>query len=220
MDMKILILGATGRTGKLVLEQALKEGYRVNCLVRNPEKIKLQSESLTVFKGDTTHAEDLEKAIKDCEAVISTLNISRGSDFPWAPLRTPSDFLSNTMTQLVDVAQRHPTKRIIVCSAWGVAETKSDLPKWFKWFIDHSNIGIAYEDHERQEAILTNSDLDWTIIRPTGLTNSRKPKAVIESLNNQPKPKLTISRLSVAIYMLGALSKPQLIRKKVVVSNE
>ncbi|MEO0331023.1 MAG: hypothetical protein AAF223_04960, partial [Bacteroidota bacterium] len=46
---------------------------------------------------------------------------------------------------------------------WGVADSINDIPKWFRWFIDNSNIGVAYQDHERQEKILSKSSLDWTI---------------------------------------------------------
>ncbi|OEK00737.1 hypothetical protein BFP97_04080 [Roseivirga sp. 4D4] len=219
VNKRILLLGATGRTGRLVLEQALAEGYQVNCLVRSPEKIKIKSDSLDIFQGDTQNRDDLSKAIEACEAVISILNISRASDFPWAPLRTPKDFLSQTMSQLSTVAYEQGVNRIVVCSAWGVAETKADLPGWFRWFIDNSNIGVAYRDHERQEALLEASDLDWTIVRPVGLINSKKAKEVIESQNNQPKPKLLISRLNVAKYMINVLSKPKTSKMKVVIST-
>ncbi|MBO3697520.1 NAD(P)-dependent oxidoreductase [Roseivirga sp. E12] len=111
--MKILLLGATGRTGNLVLEQALATGHQVNCLVRSPEKVKIKHEKLTVFQGDTQNKTDLAKALEGCEAIISTLNISRTSDFPWARLRTPKDFLSKTMTQLIDLASNHNIKRVV-----------------------------------------------------------------------------------------------------------
>ncbi len=217
--MNILLLGATGRTGKLVLQLALEAGHEVNCLVRRPEKVKNRHDSLKVFQGNTQDKHDIIKAIQGCDAIISVLNISRTSDFPWAPLRTPKDFLSKTMNQLISVAHEQGLTRIVVCSAWGVAETKADLPGWFRWFIDNSNIGVAYRDHERQEVLLEASSLDWTIVRPVGLTNSKKPEQVIESQNNQPKPKLLISRLSVAKYMVDSLSKEENLKKKLVISS-
>lgn len=216
--MKVLLLGATGRTGKLVLDQAIKAGHEVNCLVRSPERVKTQHDSLQIFQGDTRDKANLVKAIEGCDAIISILNISRTSDFPWAPLRTPVDFLSKTMNQLITVAHEQSVSRIVVCSAWGVSETKPDLPGWFRWFIDNSNIGVAYRDHERQEALLEDSNLDWTIVRPVGLTNSKKLKKIIESQANVPKPKLLISRLNVARYMVETLNDLNSLRRKVVVS--
>lgn len=217
--MQILLLGATGRTGKLILEKALENGHRVHVLSRNTERIE-KCEGLKIFKGNPAIKEDLEKALSGCHAIISVLNISRNSDFPWSKLRTPKHFLSSVMKVLVPLAEEKGISRIIVCSAWGVAETKEDIPRWFRWFIENSNIGAAYADHERQEKILENSQLKWTIVRPVGLINSMKQQKVVESFNNTIKPGLTISRKSVADYMVESLNREHLFREKVVISGK
>jgi len=66
---------------------------------------------------------------------------------------------------------------------------------------------------------LKSSDLKWTIVRPTGLTNSKKGKKIIESKNNEPKPNLTISRRNVAQFMVNALSNDKLIKQTPVISE-
>lgn len=157
--MKILILGATGRTGKLVLKHALDNGYQVHCLARNSKRIRPQ-QGLTIFEGDANSHEDLKNAMTGCKAIISALNISRTSDFPWAKLRTPKTNLSDVMQKLTVIAKQEHIQRIVICSAWGVAETKKDLPFWFRWLIKYSNIGVAYKDHEKQEAILSSTNLN------------------------------------------------------------
>ncbi|MEQ9427004.1 MAG: NAD(P)H-binding protein [Cyclobacteriaceae bacterium] len=215
---KLLLLGATGRTGRLVLQNALAKGHAVNCLARNSNRIKPQ-EGLTIFEGNPINENDLNKALVGCETVISVLNISRKSDFPWSGLKTPKTYLSDVMEKLVSVAGEQGIKKVVICSAWGVAESKDDIPKWFKWFIDNSNISYAYKDHERQEQLLMASNLKWTIVRPVGLVNSKRQQLIRETFGNQPKPSLTISRQSVAIYMLDALKNDRLIGKKVVVSK-
>lgn len=217
--MNILLLGATGRTGKLALQKALERGHQVTCLARNTERIH-QNQNLTLVEGNPTHRQDLEKAIQGCNAVINVLNISRTSDFPWAPLRTPRNFLSEVMRNMIPIAEEHKVKRVTICSAWGTAETKQNLPGWFRWFIDNSNIGVVYTDHERQEELLQNSPLDWTIVRPVGLTNAKKKVNIWESFNIAPKPSLLISRSSVADYLLESLSRDDLIKKKVVISKD
>ncbi|MEI9911535.1 MAG: NAD(P)H-binding protein [Bacteroidota bacterium] len=93
--MRILILGATGRTGKLVAEQALQRGHTVHALVRDKNKVKLNHADLTLFEGQPADRAALANAMKGCEAILSALNISRTSDFPWAKLRSPKDFLSS-----------------------------------------------------------------------------------------------------------------------------
>lgn len=215
--MKILILGATGRTGKHLVQVALQKRYEVVCLVRYPEKVS-PAKYLKILKGNPINLEDLENAMQGCDAVISALNVSRTSDFPWAKLRTPKTYLSDVMSNVIAVAKKHTVKRVVICSAWGVLETRKDIPFWFRWMIDNSNIGAAYKDHERQEHLLESSDVMWTIVRPVGLVNSKKTQTIRESFDNTPKPSLTISRLSVARYMVESAENTMLIGKKVVIS--
>lgn len=216
--MKILLLGATGRTGKHVLTKALDNGHEVICLARNGSRIKTRK-NLIVVEGNPKNKQDLLQASLGCLAVISTLNISRTSDFPWSKLRTEKKYLSQVMQTLLAVAEQNKIPRIVICSAWGVSETKKDLPAWFNWFIDHSNIRFAYEDHERQEALLMQSTFDWTIVRPVGLTNSTKPQKILEVFDDATKPNLTISRQGLGAYLAEVLGQKELIGKKVVVSK-
>lgn len=216
--MNILVLGATGRTGRQVVKIALERGYRITCLVRDPSKIQA-SNNVHVIKGNPNNIEDLASALKNNSYVISVLNVSRTSDFPWAPLRTPKTYMSEVMSKLVELNEKGTIERVILCSAWGVLETKKDLPFWFRWLIDKSNIGAAYRDHERQERVLDSSALNWTIVRPVGLTNAKKNQKIQESYHNDLRPKLTISRKSVANYLLDSLKKDTMIGKKVVISK-
>ena len=202
-----------------MLKEALEKGYQVNCLARKSERIE-KVDGLKIFEGDPINEDDLNRAVSGCSCVISVLNISRKSDFPWARLRTPKTYLSNVMSNLIPIANYHKVKRISICSAWGVAETKNDIPKWFKWLISSSNIGLAYKDHERQERIVSDSDIDWTIVRPVGLTNSKRKEQIKETFGNAPKPGILISRKSVATYLLESLENDLLIKRKVVISKE
>jgi putative NADH-flavin reductase len=219
MNMKILLLGATGRTGKHVVNEALCKGYELNCLVRNRQQVSSHA-LLTIMEGTPEKPSDLENAIQGSDAIISVLNVSRKSDFPWAPLRSPKTLLCDVMKSLIPLATKHNVKRIVICSAWGASETKKDIPAWFRWFIDHSNLRFTYKDHERQEELLIRSNLSWTIVRPVGLTNAKKNQEIMESFDNEPKPKLTISRASVAQYLVDALERENLIQKKVVISGK
>ncbi len=217
--MTILILGATGRTGKHLLEQALHKGHNVHVLVRDKNKLSLSSVMMTIFEGTPTDPDILEKAMTGCDAVLSSLNISRGTDFPWSELRTPKDFLSTTMKNIISVTGKLGIKRIIVLSAWGVNETKNEIPGWFRWFIDHSNIKYPYLDHGIQEDLIKVTELDWTVLRPAGLSNSKKEKEVKISFNAIPKPGLLISRRNVAKFMLTILEENSYIRQMPTISS-
>ena len=215
---KILLLGATGRTGKELVPLALEKGHSLRCLVRDSSKMPVKDQRLEVLQGNPGDKNLLSSAMEGADAVISVLNISRRNDFPWAALRTNKNFLSDVIGKVTEIATQQSVKRLIVCSAWGVADTRPHLPGWFRWLIDNSNIGVAYRDHERQEELVKQSNLDWTIVRPVGLTNSSKNEEMIISFDNQPKPTFTISRRSLASFMLEVLHKPEFIGKTPTIS--
>ncbi len=220
--MRVLILGASGRTGKYILEAALAKGYEVNCLVRNPKKfLAYQANAqVSIIEGTPASLDDLARAAEDCEYLVSALNISRRSDFPWARLRTPKHFLSEVMQNILKLAEAQKFQKITICSAWGVNETFKEIPWWFQLLIKYSNIGVAYRDHERQEALLDKTDyLNWTVVRPVGLINRGKMKELRLSFNNQPKPLLTVSRKEVGYFILDSLTQSEFDYKKPVLSS-
>jgi uncharacterized protein YbjT (DUF2867 family) len=220
MKNKILLLGSTGRTGKWLLEELLAKGYQVNILIRDATKISIQSDLLTVFEGTPAKMDDLERAFEGCTVVFSALNTARTSDFPWAKLRTPKDFLAKVIQNIIKLSKSYSIESVIVISAWGVAETRKDIPFWFRWTIDFSNIKYGYWGHEQQEKLLINSDLNYTIIRPVGLTNAEKSKPIIVTKNNTPKPNLLISRKNVAIFMVGILENLKAFSRQILTISE
>jgi uncharacterized protein YbjT (DUF2867 family) len=217
MSERILILGASGRTGKELCRQALQHGWQVNALVRQPARFSFSHPQLQIVEGTPADEHALNEAMLNCRAIVSALNISRTSDFPWSPLRTPRDFLSATMERILRIAPQHSINRILFTSAWGVAETRRDIPGWFRWFIEHSNIGVAYKDHERQEQLAAASPMEWTAVRPVGLLNGKGGKRVHVALDNSVRPRITIHRSDLAAFMLDALEKDLYIRQKPVV---
>jgi hypothetical protein len=173
-----------------------------------------------VYEGTPLNKFTLADAMKGCDAILSVLNISRLSDFPWSKLRTSKDFLSESMRHILEVARENKVKRIIITTAWGVSETYNDIPFWFRWLIRNSNIRYPYYDHGKQEQLLQSSNMDWTIVRPVGLTDSIKPREVKVTSDNQPKPSLTISRRNVALFILDALEKNLYQRQCPVISEK
>ena len=99
-------------------------------------------------------------------------------------------------------------------------ETRRDLPGWFRWCVEHSNIGIAYRDHERQEDLLRSAGVDFTIVRPTLLTGAREGRGIRVSRDNSPRPRLTISRRSVARFLIRMLADGDYSRQAVTISAD
>jgi len=216
-NMRVFLLGSTGRLGNEILKKLVLEKIHVQILVRDPKKINIESQYVSIFKGHPGNSADLDKAMYNCNVIISSLNISRNSDFPWAKLRTPVTLLSDTMTHLVDLTSKHSIEKIITISAWGVNESKSELPFWFKWIINNSNIKPGYSDHGKQEDILMKSNSNWTIIRPVGLSNSKRNKAPKISIDTKP-PNIMVSRKTVAKFVVDNLNNNTFNRKIVTIS--
>ena len=126
--MKILILGATGRTGRLVVEEALKQGYDLNVLVRDKNKRPCDTKSIKVYQGTPARRTDLAAAMQGCEVVISALSVAKASDAPWSKLISPENFVSESMKNVIAETNQQNLKRLITISAWGVLETKKDIP--------------------------------------------------------------------------------------------
>jgi putative NADH-flavin reductase len=216
--MKILILGSTGRLGQCVLAEALNRGHEVHILVRNESHL-IKNERITTFIGVSTDADILKKAMHGCDSLMNVLNISRTSDFPWSPLRTPKDFLSQTAKNIIEIIPQTTVKHVVICTAHGTNETKKDIPTWFRWIIENSNVKFPYLDHERQENLFEKSKIRWSIVRPVGLTNSKQTKPVRVSYQNHPQPSLMIGRQDVAKFMLDELEAPQYFGKMVTLSS-
>ena len=217
--MKILLLGGTGRTGNEVLAQALQVSIAVQAVVRRAASVRVASPQLTLFESQVLDRPTLRAAMRGCDAVISTLNISRRSEFPWSGLRTPPHLLSDTMRNVLAVAQELSIRRIISVSAWGAGETRSELPGWFRWLVEHSNLAPAYRDHERQEQLLAASACDWTVVRPVILTNGRRQAQLrVGSRSSALRPTLLVSRASVAGFLLELCRAHSHVREAVTIS--
>lgn len=174
--MPILILGATGRTGSLILLEALRRGHMVTALVRTPSGLDkftadlpdAQRANLTVVRGTPLSAADVNSAVSTATGggdasssslvVISALSPRRTSENPWAaphptdsPPRMMADSIANVIAALRAVAVPHgkvQKKKIIHISALGVGATGPNANWLVRAVIDHSNFRLAYEDHE------------------------------------------------------------------------
>jgi hypothetical protein len=133
--------------------------------------------------------------------VISALNISRASGNPWSKLVSPANLISKSMQNVVDLSKHFKVRRLIIVSAWGVGDSKAEIPWWFKLMISTSKIGEVYKDHDRQERIVQNAPVNYTIVRPVGL-NDKEASEVKVSKNGHPKPGLFIARKSLARYLV------------------
>ncbi|KON30350.1 hypothetical protein AC477_05060 [miscellaneous Crenarchaeota group-1 archaeon SG8-32-1] len=217
--MKILLFGATGRTGKIILQKALNDGHEVTAIVRDPSK--LEGINVNIIKGTPYDKESVNKAISNCDVVISTLNVSRESDSPWAKLRSPKDMISRSIQNALEEMQENGAKRIIVMGVLGAGESRKKLPLILKIILSTSNLKYAFDDHTKQEELLAKSDTNWTVIRLPMLTDEEGEKDVIvKKLNDNTKLNKKINRTSVARFILKILEDDNYYKSIVAISNK
>ena len=217
--MKIFLLGGSRGLGKQILLQLLGNNYEVNCLVRNPNKLKINHKNLNLYKGDSTEIEDLRLAIKNSDYIINSLNVMRRNIIPWSRLSNSKTTISDSIKNIIELTQQKQIKHLVSVSAWGAGDSIKEIPMWFKYLIKFSNIKYPYKDHDRQEEIIKNSNLNWTIIRPAALINFLD-HPVKESFSNKHKVNLIISRKSLSKYIVNILGNKDYFNKTITVSKK
>lgn len=218
--LRILLLGATKGLGKEILKEALSLGFEINCLVRNAKKFPIEQNNIRVFEGDATSSIDLENAVQDSKIIISTLNVMRKNLFPWSNITNDKNTISKSSKNIIEISKRKKVKHLISVSAWGVNESLDQIPIWFKLLIKNSNLKYPYIDHGKSEKLLVNSNLNWTILRPSALVNFLNNHQVKESISLKNKPSLIISRKSLAKFIINIVDKKNYYNKIVTVSKK
>ena len=216
---KVAIIGASGRTGKELVEQSIKMGLHPVCLVRDKSKLTFDHNKASIVIGSPIEYNDVIKTIGDCSCVLVALNISRKSDWPWAQVTTPLNLFSECTKNIVKAMDEKGLKRIITVSAWGVGDSYEETNWIFKFLINRTNVGKAYLGHEDQEKLLRNSNLNWTSVRPVGLTNGKNHKPILIRTKKEHPLKLRISRKDVAKFMLDILDDEKYFKSCPSISN-
>jgi uncharacterized protein YbjT (DUF2867 family) len=216
--MKILILGATGRTGKQIIQEALLKGHKISAIARDPEILK--DFDIEITKGTPYDPMCVEKAIKGCEAVINTLNVSRKSDNPWASLRAPKDLISKSAINAVKAMQKNGIKRYVALSTIGAGRSWKTSPGILKFLVSVSNLKVAFQDHGRQEEILENSTMDYTICRAPMLTDKIFDNEVVATKEGEKPANKVLSRNSAAKFFLSIIENNEHIREVISISNQ
>jgi putative NADH-flavin reductase len=219
MNRSVLVLGGTGQTGRRLVRQALDRGMGVHALVRDPRRLLIVADRLTVVTGTPMVEADVRTAMVGCSAVLSALGVGRTSAWPWAATTSPPGFMATSIATTLGVMKDLGLTRIVVVSAGGVGDSAGDMPAMFRWLVDHSRIGDAYEGHEDQERLLRDSGLAWTALRPSMLSNRPRSGAVVLSYGGHPRPRRSISRDVLAATMLDALDDDSLIGRAPTISQ-
>lgn len=216
--VKILLLGATGRTGKCIIEEAVKRGHKISAIARVAEKLK--SFDIEITEGTPYDYKTVEKAIGGCDAVINTLNVSRKSDNPWAKLRSPEDMISKSAANALKAMEKSGIKRFVALSTIGAGRSWKTSPAILKFIVSVSNMKYAFWDHGRQEALLENSDMDYSICRAPMLSDKPNARGAAATGEGHKPAATVLSRQAAAAFFLDIIENKKHIRQTVSLSNK
>lgn len=211
--MRLLLLGASGSTGKQLLPQPLEAGHEVTVIARQPERVPSPSDRLTVRPGSVTDAALMDAVLPHHHAVISVLGTRR------SPRGFGSfNLMTKTMDAVVPAMQRHGVQRLLLLSALGVGETAGVAPPMLR-ILFGTVLRPVGRDKAASEAHVRQSGLDWTFVYPPLLGNGPLTGEYRhgEALRVQGLKK--IARADVAHFMLAQLEGSAYSRNNAIVSS-
>ncbi len=158
--MRIAVFGGTGGTGRRFLEAATDAGYGVKALVRNPNAIG-EMPGVVPVAGNVLDGGKVVLTLSECEAAVVILGRTKGN---------PPDVLAAGTDLIVKGMAKMGLRRLIVVTSLGVGESRDQVPLVFK-ILMNTVLKKEMQAKEAQERVVRESDTDWTIVRPGGLTN-------------------------------------------------
>ena len=215
--MRLTIFGANGSTGRLLTEQALAAGHTVTAFTRHADEFPIRHERLQVLQGDALDLAAVETAVTGQDAVLSSL----GTRYS----RKPITLYSAGVANIVQAMHDHGVSRL-VCVSSSVTDpvTRSEdtgggvvFEKVLKPFITNVIGKTMYADLLRMEELVSTSDLEWTIVRPSGLFDT--PTVTEYRLAEGFLPEHFTSRADLAACMLQQAASDQYRRKILAVAT-
>ncbi len=208
--MRLAIFGASGRTGRPLVEQALAAGHDVVALARTPSSFPIKHERLHVVEGNVEDAAKVDEAVAGADAVLSVLGHSKTSN---------KDVLTVGTRNIINAMQKHGVKRLINLTGAGVRDPQ-DQPKLVDKVFGFALARLQPDllrDSENQTKLIRGSDLDWTIVRGPRLTEG--PRTGKYRVGYVGKDSGTqASRADIADFMLTQVTDNTYLRKLPVVS--
>jgi uncharacterized protein YbjT (DUF2867 family) len=208
--MKLLVLGATGRTGVPFVKKALDQGHQVTALVRRADATV--DPRAQIVSGDVTDAAVIATAARGHDAVISTLGVKNVRETP--------TLITDTVRAVIASAKTSGVDRFVIVSAFGVGDSLAKA-SFLAGLIFRTALRKKYADKAASEVLLKASDLKWTLEYPGALNDrdsTRYTAAALEDVAKLPILPST-SRANVADFLLHSAVEDTFIRQTVVVTD-
>ena len=197
--MKVVIFGANGKTGLLLVEQALAKGYQVYAYVRRPRSILIENPKLKIVVGNLNEPLKMKDTISGADACISALGGST--------LTKHSIEMINGIKNIISIMEITKVHRLIYLSSLGANESRYLIPQPLRFFLTNIFLRVPFADHNTNENNIRNSKLQWTIVRPGSLTDGQLTGDLrYGTENTKIKGGISISRANVASFMIQQLT--------------
>ncbi|NND30486.1 MAG: SDR family oxidoreductase [Myxococcales bacterium] len=216
---KVLVVGASGGTGRATIDALLKRGHRVTAFSRHAESLEIDSDRVSLHNGDATNPDDVDRAVAGHDAVIITLGITENPIRVrlFGAAKTPNDVRSAGTRTVIAAMQKHGVRRLVVQSSYGVGETRGGL----RW-LDRMFFGLLLKpqiaDTEVQELEVRESGVDWVLAQPVHLTDDESREMPFASAEGQVRD-WKISRKGVAEFLAFAAQAPEYVGQSVALSG-
>lgn len=212
--MRIVVFGANGQTGRLLAEQALAAGHEVAAVTRHPAGFPLTHDRLAVVHADVRDAQAADRAVEGADVVLSALGV------PFT--RKQITLYSEGTGNIVAAMSRHGIKRLIMVSSSATephhhADGGFLLNRVLQPLVTATIGKTTYADMRRMEDLVRRSDLEWTIMRPSGLFDT--PGVTAYQLHQDQAPGIFTSRADLAASMLDQAADSRFVRKAVAVTT-
>ena len=195
--MRVAVFGATGGTGRAVIEQALAAGDKVTALARDPAALAEVAERVDVVAGDVLDPDAVGRTVAGSDVVISALGIGMH--------RHATTVYSQGTANILDAMRAEGTGRLLVVST---SSLEVPSPRRFaEWalakFLLHNILRKPYADMAVMEQRIRDSDVDWTLVRAARLTKADATGTYRTARNEKLRGCWSISRADVAHFMVA-----------------
>lgn len=220
---RILVIGGSGRTGKLVIAEALRRGHSVTALVRTLGSV-FDQPGLKIVIGTPINASDLQKAFTATPdtptIIISTLSQTRKSGNPWAATVSPPRFMAEVAANLIKATQQYHVSKVIIMSMFGAGDSFPNLNIMMRGIMRFSNMNQTLEDHNLVDVAIKESRLVFVLPRPAMLMGEEAlPLKIHGNTGCNAGFMPSISMKSVALFILDTIERSDWDGTTPVISN-
>ena len=209
--MKVLVIGAAGKTGRLVVDRALAAGHSVKALVHDTEALAEHpfAEGVQIVQGDVHDSATMRTAVTACDAVIDTL----GGKKPF--LKT--DLESSAARVVLAAMKDAGSKRLVVISVLGAGDSGKQSPFWYEHLFLPTFLHGALPDKNAMEAEVKASGVKWVLVRRPILTDDAATGS-IKVMQEQEIPH-KITRGDLAQFLVDQVTSDVHLGESVVIAN-